>query len=126
MKTTERPWGYYTELYEDEKCKIKKICVMPGQRLSLQSHKYRKEFWKILSGKGIMELSDLWSNSEGLIEANVSDESLITIDFNQKHRIHNTSETEPLEFIEIQMGSSFSEDDIIRYQDDYGRTENGN
>lgn len=113
---TERPWGTYQVLYEDDKCKIKRIVVYPGKRLSLQSHKYRDELWKLIQGEGEVIL-------EGYTFSVYSDKlpySHCVILRGLKHRITNTG-AENLVFIEIQTGESFDENDIVRYEDDYGR-----
>ncbi len=109
-----RPWGYYQVLYENEQCKIKKITVKPGQRLSLQSHQKRRETWQIISGNAQVWVGDV-------TEALLSKDSVIIIEKNKIHRIGNPSDKEDLVFIEIQTGEYFGEDDIIRYEDDYNR-----
>ncbi|MBU4485647.1 MAG: phosphomannose isomerase type II C-terminal cupin domain [Candidatus Delongbacteria bacterium] len=112
MYTEQRPWGSFTILEESEKHKVKRIVVNPGQRLSYQSHKLRDELWMVVKGKAIVIVDD----NEKLVLYGKS----VNIKKNQKHRIENR-EKEPLEFIEIQTGTYFGEDDIIRYQDDYER-----
>lgn len=113
MQTTDiRPWGQFTVLHDDNDCKIKKIIVRPQKRLSLQSHEHRKEFWLVIKGRGRAQLDD------NLIPINVS--SIIVVEQKQKHRLVNDSE-EDLEIIEIQTGSYFGEDDIVRYEDDFNR-----
>ena len=122
-KTTHRPWGHYTELYEDDTCKVKRIVVNPGGRLSLQSHFRREEHWTFISGVGVIELEDMLSNKREIIEAPCGRKGVqfVIIEKEQKHRVRNDSEDEPLVFIEVQRGDSFAEEDIVRYQDDYGR-----
>lgn len=110
MNETIRPWGSYSIISETDRYKIKKIVVNPGQKLSLQSHEKRDELWKLISGK--------WKVTYGIIE--ITNIDSITIKRGTKHRVENIG-TEPLEFIEIQTGDSFSELDIIRYEDSYGR-----
>ena len=112
MNFEERPWGYYTVLYSDETCQVKKITVNPGKRISLQSHKFRAEHWFIVSGQGIAELD---GNQIGVGQGNSID-----VPIGSKHRI-SCGEGETLIFIEVQTGSSFAEDDIVRYEDDFGR-----
>lgn len=112
MTKETRPWGDFTVLTEDPRYKIKRICVKPGKRLSLQSHARRSEHWVILVGEGIVTQD----NHDRLVQQN----DQIFIPFGQKHRIHNTGPS-PLEFIEVQTGTYFGEDDIIRYEDDFGR-----
>lgn len=124
-KTTHRPWGHYTELYEDDKCKVKRIVVNPGGRLSLQSHTHREEQWTFISGRGTAELEDVWVEDSDLMQIPCGVRPGLTwvvyIKKGQKHRVRNDSDSEPLVFIEIQRGDSFAEEDITRYQDDYGR-----
>ena len=111
-KLESRPWGTYEVLLDAENCKVKRITVLPGQRLSLQYHEKRDELWQIISGKGILTLND----TEFVLE----EQDTFTIFREQHHRIKNIGE-EDLVFIEIQTGDYFGEDDIIRIQDDYGR-----
>lgn len=107
----ERPWGSYEILYEDMYCKVKKIIVNPHKKLSYQSHLHRKENWVITKGGGFVVI-----NEDMLpIEANQS----IVILPEDKHRI--SAGEQGIEFIEVQTGSYFGEDDIIRYEDEYGR-----
>jgi mannose-6-phosphate isomerase-like protein (cupin superfamily) len=122
-----RPWGNYRVLFSDNKCKIKIITVDPGKRLSFQSHKNRDETWNILSGKYLVEIEN-WKLSNDktydtqytvILNKNHIPTSCY-IKRNEKHRISNIG-TEPLIFIEIQTGDSFDEDDIQRFEDDFGR-----
>jgi mannose-6-phosphate isomerase-like protein (cupin superfamily) len=108
-----RPWGNYTVLYTDESCQVKKLVVNPGKRISLQSHKFRAEHWFIVSGQGAAELDG------NLIEVGPGDS--IEVSIGSKHRI-SCGESGPLIFTEVQTGSSFAEDDIVRYEDDFGRS----
>ena len=108
----ERPWGNYKVLHSEVTFQVKKLIVNQNKRISLQSHKFRAEHWFIVSGKGIVQLD----SQE--IEVFVGDSSNIPIA--SKHRISCTSK-ESLIFIEVQTGISFDENDIIRYEDDFGR-----
>jgi mannose-6-phosphate isomerase-like protein (cupin superfamily) len=108
----ERPWGNYTVLYTDENCQVKKLVVNPGKRISLQSHKYRAEHWFVVSGKGSAELDDK--------EITLGPGDAIDVAVGSKHRISSGAHG-ALVFIEVQTGSSFAEEDIIRYEDDFGR-----
>mgnify|MGYP003650437950 FL=1 len=110
---TEKPWGNYQVLYDGEDCKVKRITVRPTHRLSLQSHKHRQEDWHIVAGTGLMEL--------GHQVQSVYVGSKLFIPREAKHRIENTGTTD-LVFIEIQTGTYFGEDDIVRYEDDYNRS----
>jgi mannose-6-phosphate isomerase-like protein (cupin superfamily) len=112
MKFEERPWGNYTVLYTDESCQVKKLLVNPGKRISLQSHKFRAEHWFVVSGEGVAELND------DIITVLPGDS--IDVAIGVKHRVINRGEGD-LVLIEVQTGTSFSEEDIIRYEDDYGR-----
>ncbi|MFM9901880.1 MAG: mannose-1-phosphate guanylyltransferase/mannose-6-phosphate isomerase [Polaromonas sp.] len=110
--TVHRPWGTYTVLEEDTSFKLKRIEVKPGGQLSLQMHHHRSEHWIVVSGNarvvnGDQEI-DLKSNQSTYIPAG------------HKHRLQNTG-TETLVMIEVQCGSYLGEDDIVRFQDNYGR-----
>ncbi|MGM0461343.1 MAG: phosphomannose isomerase type II C-terminal cupin domain [Fibrobacterota bacterium] len=107
-----RPWGAYTVIEDQQTYKVKRINVTAGKRLSLQSHAKRDELWTIVKGQGVVTLDAL--------EIEVSYGKTIDIHRGQKHRITNTSQEE-LIFIEVQTGEYFGEDDIIRYEDDFGR-----
>ena len=108
----ERPWGSFEILYEDQSVKIKKIIVKPNKRLSLQSHKKRSENWVIIKGQAVVTL--------GTQDHQLKENDSIFIPVHEKHRISNPNSLN-LEFIEIQTGQYFGEDDIIRYQDDFKR-----
>lgn len=114
----QKPWGTYEIIYEDTLCKVKRIVVDPKQRLSFQMHRKRSESWSVIQGKGEVLLSPF--NVENYITEEASPGAYFIIPSHYWHRIHNTG-TEPLIFIEIQTGSYFGEDDIVRAQDDYGR-----
>ena len=112
MSQQERPWGRYTVLQTDSRYQVKQLLVNPGMRLSLQSHKFRAEHWFIVSGSGLVQLDeDLMDVGPGVS---------VDIPIGTKHRISCNS-YEPLFLIEVQTGSSFDEDDIVRHQDDFGR-----
>jgi mannose-6-phosphate isomerase len=112
MNFEERPWGNYTVLHTDENCQVKKLVVNPGKRISLQNHKFRAEHWFIVSGHGTAEVDGR--------EINVVPGDSIDIPMGSKHRISCAKESS-LVFIEVQTGSSFAEEDIVRYDDDFGR-----
>jgi cytidyltransferase-like protein len=107
-----RPWGYFKVLDEKKEYKIKELVVEPGSRLSLQSHKKRQETWVILEGEATITL-----NKDVFIKTK---NETIHISKGIKHRLENNGD-EILKIIEIQTGSYFGEDDIIRYDDDFGR-----
>lgn len=111
-KTVFRPWGYYTCLNRGEGYLTKTICVMPKQKLSIQSHNHRSEHWVVLEGKALVVLND----KEYIIEAGGS----IDIPLKAKHSLQNPYNDE-LKIVEVQKGDYISEDDIIRYNDIYGR-----
>lgn len=108
-----RPWGHYNVLLDTDYCKVKQITVKPNQRLSYQRHEKREEYWTIVKGQATVTLNDK--------KIALSEGQQIHIPQHANHRIANKS-SEPLIFIEIQRGSYFGEDDIIRIEDDYGRS----
>jgi len=110
--TSYKPWGYYVILADMPDHKVKRIHVCPGQRLSLQRHKYRSEHWHIVSGEALATLN----GNEVILKPGDS------IDIPQRsiHRIENIGDDE-VYFIEIQSGEYFGEDDIERLEDDFGR-----
>lgn len=107
-----RPWGQYFILSQAPNYKVKEIEIKPGKRLSYQSHQKRAEHWLILEGVGEFTLN-------GEVRS-VSAGDTCAIQIGDKHRIANTGES-LLKFIEIQTGTYFGEDDITRFDDDYGR-----
>lgn len=109
----ERPWGKFEILRDEEHFKSKVIRVDAHQQISYQSHAKREEHWVMVRGQGEVVLNDQ------IIPMQVG--SYVKIPLGAKHRIRNTS-NKPLEFIEVQIGTYFGEDDIVRYQDDYNRS----
>jgi mannose-1-phosphate guanylyltransferase/mannose-6-phosphate isomerase len=108
-----RPWGSYTVLEEDpEGFKLKRIEVAPGARLSLQSHKHRSEHWVVVSGVATV------TNGDEIITVQKNQSTYIPI--GTKHRLENRG-SESLHIVEIQVGEYLGEDDIQRYEDNYGR-----
>lgn len=107
-----RPWGTYLVLADEPTYKVKRITVTPGKRISYQVHAKRSEHWFIVSGKGEVVLDGMDVAVEG--------GSTVDVHVGTKHRIGNTGD-EPLTFIEVQYGTYFGEDDIVRFDDDYGR-----
>ena len=112
METDHRPWGYYTVLADEADHKVKRICVYPGKRLSLQRHRRRSEHWYVVSGEGTVTL-DARAIPLRAGEA-------VNIPCGAAHRIANQG-TGDVIFIEVQTGEYFGEDDIERLADDYGR-----
>lgn len=112
-KFDRRPWGTFTVLDEGENFKVKRIEVLPGKRLSYQKHAQRAEHWFVVQGTARVTLDDR--------EINVSAGEAIDIAVGSAHRVENPGE-ELLVLIEVQRGSYLGEDDIVRLQDDFGRT----
>ncbi len=108
-----RPWGSYENILEKDNFKIKIIKIKPKSELSYQLHKKRSEHWVIISGTAFVTLNDK--------EIELRKDESIYIPKNAKHKISNKSKTESIIFIEVQCGSYFGEDDIIRLDDKYGR-----
>lgn len=111
-----RPWGTYRTLTLGERFQVKEIVVRPGASLSLQSHRHRAEHWVVVDGS-----ADVVRNEERL---SVAENESVFIPLGAKHRLSNPG-TKPLRIVEVQSGSYLGEDDIIRYEDDYGRSPNG-
>lgn len=107
-----RPWGKYWVLEDASTHKVKRIQVNKGGRLSLQYHKYRAEVWTIISGIGTITIND------NTVDYHPGEVAIIPL--GAHHRIENKY-TEPCIFIEVQHGTYFGEDDIVRIQDDYNR-----
>lgn len=111
-KTVFRPWGYYTCMNGGNDYLTKTICVLPKQKLSIQSHNHRSEHWVVLEGKALVIKDD----KEYILNPGES----IDIPVKMKHSLQNPYDEE-LKIIEVQQGDYISEDDIIRYEDCYGR-----
>ena len=111
IKRDERPWGYYEVLATDNMTQIKKIVVRDQQQLSLQTHEHRDEHWFCASGIGLVTIDD----------AEISFTAGMTIQIlrGEKHRVKSLAGD--LVFYEVQVGSYLGEDDIVRYEDNYGR-----
>jgi len=107
-----RPWGSYEILLDSDACKVKRITVSPGEKLSYQYHYKRSEVWTFVSGAGILTLEDE--------DMPVCEGSVVQIAKEQKHRVYNDGPFD-LVFVEVQLGSYFGEDDIVRLEDSYGR-----
>ena len=108
-----RPWGTFEVLDDRERYKAKRMTVDPGQRLSYQKHARRAEHCVVVEGLALVTLD---GNPN---ELRVGDS--IDIPLGAAHRVENPGDTE-LVFIEVQTGDYFGEDDIVRLEDDYGRT----
>jgi mannose-1-phosphate guanylyltransferase/mannose-6-phosphate isomerase len=107
-----RPWGSYTVLEESGVYKIKRVTVRTGQKLSLQLHHHRSEHWVVVSGTAEVELD----GERCLLRKGESS----FVRSGMKHRLGNPGVI-PLEVIEVQLGGYLEEDDIVRFEDDYGR-----
>lgn len=110
-----RPWGSYKVLHDTPYCKVKEIFVNPGQRMSYQYHTKRRETWTCVGGTlTVIRHGHEFTLQEG---------DTIEIGLGVHHRAWNKEKT-PAIFVEVQSGSYFGEDDIVRLQDDYDRTNN--
>jgi len=112
MERGERPWGTYTVLDENSNYKIKRIEVLPGQRLSLQMHHHRSEHWIVVSGTARV------TSGDKVFQVNVNESTYIPIGC--RHRLENPGKI-LLVIIEVQNGEYLGEDDIVRFDDDYRR-----
>ncbi|HOJ86312.1 MAG TPA: cupin domain-containing protein, partial [Elusimicrobiales bacterium] len=110
--TVYRPWGSYTVLEEGERYKIKRIFVKPDHKLSRQMHYHRSEHWVVIKGTAKVIIND----RENIVHENES----IYVPKSTKHRLENPGKV-PLELIEVQNGEYVGEDDIVRFDDVYGR-----
>ncbi|MBO4520828.1 MAG: phosphomannose isomerase type II C-terminal cupin domain [Alphaproteobacteria bacterium] len=107
-----RPWGTWEILDTGEYHTVKRIVVRPGQKLSLQSHNHRDEHWIITQGTAEV------TNGDKIVRAEAN--TPVFIPAKTKHRIENIGKTDVI-FIEVQTGDLLDENDIIRYEDIYGR-----
>ncbi len=109
-----RPWGFYDSIAANGRYQAKRIVVNPGARLSLQKHYHRAEHWVVVQGTGLVTRGD----EELTLSVNES----VYIPIGMKHRLENPGRI-PLEIIEVQTGDYLGEDDIVRFDDQYGRAE---
>ncbi|CAB3731766.1 mannose-1-phosphate guanylyltransferase/mannose-6-phosphate isomerase [Paraburkholderia rhynchosiae] len=107
-----RPWGFYDSIDHGDRFQVKRIVVMPGARLSLQMHHHRAEHWVVVSGTALVTRGD----EQFLLGENES----TYIPLGIRHRLENPG-CVPLQIIEVQSGSYLGEDDIVRFDDKYGR-----
>jgi mannose-1-phosphate guanylyltransferase/mannose-6-phosphate isomerase len=107
-----RPWGWYESIDGGERFQVKRIMVKPGGRLSAQMHHHRAEHWVVVNGTARVTQGE----EVTLLHENQS----IYIPLGAVHRLENPGKL-PLNLIEVQSGSYLGEDDIVRFQDDYGR-----
>jgi mannose-1-phosphate guanylyltransferase / mannose-6-phosphate isomerase len=107
-----RPWGFYESLIQGDRFQVKRIVVMPGHKLSLQKHHHRAEHWVVVAGTAVVTRDA----EEVLVRENES----IYLPLGCTHRLDNPGKI-PLTLIEVQSGSYLGEDDIVRFEDTYGR-----
>jgi mannose-1-phosphate guanylyltransferase/mannose-6-phosphate isomerase len=112
-KVTHRPWGSYETIALSDRFQVKKIIVQTGQKLSLQLHHHRAEHWIVVSGTARVTCEDKVFT--------LGEDQSTYIPIGHKHRLENIGKI-PLKLIEVQSGSYLGEDDIVRFDDDYGRT----
>ena len=108
-----RPWGNYLSIVEDSDWQVKLINVKPGEKLSLQMHHHRSEHWIVVSGTAKAEINDK--------VVTLSENQSTYIPLGSRHRLSNPGKI-PLNLIEVQSGKYLGEDDIVRFDDKYGRT----
>jgi mannose-1-phosphate guanylyltransferase/mannose-6-phosphate isomerase len=108
-----RPWGSYQSVDNGDRHQVKRIIVKPGSRLSLQKHHHRSEHWIVVRGTALVTINDLVKT--------VHENESIYIPIGAVHRLENPGKI-LLQLIEVQTGSYFGEDDIIRIEDDYRRS----
>ena len=109
-----RPWGFYDSIDNGPRHQVKRIQVKPGAKLSLQMHYHRSEHWVVVSGTALVTCGD----KQQILSENQS----IYIPYGVSHRIENPGKV-PLDIIEVQSGAYLGEDDIVRFEDVYGRDE---
>ncbi|MGR0185213.1 mannose-1-phosphate guanylyltransferase/mannose-6-phosphate isomerase [Azospirillum aestuarii] len=108
-----RPWGFYQSLHAGDRFQVKRLTVAPGARLSLQKHYHRAEHWVVVNGTALVTRGD----EQILLRENES----VYIPLGSPHRLENPGKV-PLNLIEVQSGSYLGEDDIVRFDDHYGRS----
>jgi mannose-1-phosphate guanylyltransferase / mannose-6-phosphate isomerase len=113
-RKVQRPWGCYDSIDRGERFQVKRIVVKPGGRLSLQMHHHRAEHWVVVRGTARVTRGD-----ESFL---LSENESTYIPLGVTHRLENPGKT-PLEIIEVQSGSYLGEDDIVRFDDQYGRAQ---
>ena len=111
-RTVQRPWGSYTVLQSGPRFKIKRIEVKPGAKLSHQMHHHRSEHWVVVTGTAVV------TNGDKVYNVHVNESTYIPM--STGHRLENPGKV-PLQIIEVQNGDYLEEDDIVRYDDVYGR-----
>jgi mannose-1-phosphate guanylyltransferase/mannose-6-phosphate isomerase len=117
-----RPWGHYRTMVITEGFQVKEIVVNPGHKLSLQMHHHRAEHWVVVAGTARVTLGEGHGDLEHLHSFLLSEDESTYISLGTVHRLENPGIL-PLKLIEVQTGSYLGEDDIVRFDDVYGRTE---
>ena len=112
MTVVHRPWGHYQDVDHGERFRVKRICVAPGAKLSLQLHHHRAEHWVVVCGTARVTKGE----EVRLLTENQS----IFIEVGELHRLENPGKI-PLQIIEVQTGAYLGEDDIVRIEDIYHR-----
>lgn len=113
QRPNHRPWGHYENLHEGDDHRVKELVVNPGERLSLQKHQRRAEHWTLVSGEALVTVGDQ--------QIRLKPGESVDIPRGAVHRVMNPGDI-PLVLVEVQRGDYFGEDDIIRLEDDYGRS----
>jgi mannose-1-phosphate guanylyltransferase/mannose-6-phosphate isomerase len=108
-----RPWGSYESVEQGDRYQVKRIRVKPGERLSLQMHHHRAEHWIVVRGT-----AEVTRGEETFM---LAENESTYIPLGTTHRLANPGRM-PLELIEVQVGAYLGEDDIVRFQDEYGRS----
>ena len=110
-----RPWGCFENIQSEGGFKVKRLIINPGARLSLQLHRRRAEHWVVVRGRALIRRGD-----ESFV---LNQDQSTYIPVGTRHQIENPETDTPLEIIEVQTGDYLGEDDIVRFQDDYGRAD---
>jgi mannose-1-phosphate guanylyltransferase/mannose-6-phosphate isomerase len=111
-KRVYRPWGYYQTIELSDRFQVKHLMVKPGAQLSLQKHHHRAEHWTVVGGTGLITVGEQTTL--------MSENEAVYIAIGETHRLENPGKV-PLHVIEVQVGSYLGEDDIVRFEDTYGR-----
>ena len=114
LETDHRPWGMYTVLADEPDHKVKRILVRPRKRLSYQRHARRSEHWFIIEGTGLVTVDG--------VQTEVPSGGSVDIPAGSDHRMENATDSDVV-FVEVQHGEYFGEDDIVRIEDDFGRSD---
>ena len=107
-----KPWGSFINILDEKYTKVKQIIIKPDQSPSYQYHHKRSEVWVVVEGQAVVTLDDK--------EYTYKVGEVVNVPVGTKHRVENR-ENKDLKFIEVQVGTYFGEDDIVRLEDDYGR-----